>query len=101
MEITEPIQQIKKIIQENELHVDKTSKAQHWLYRSSANAIGIDEIIGDELITFVKFAKKQELTRLCDDLSFIKETIKNLEEMMTNELNYREFGTAEHTREWC
>ena len=24
----------------------------------------------------------------------------NLEKMAMNELNYREFGTAEHTREW-
>ncbi|MGA9844204.1 MAG: hypothetical protein WBP64_13770 [Nitrososphaeraceae archaeon] len=49
---------------------------------------------------FLKKASKRELNKLCDELSFIKETIGNLEKMAMNELNYREFGTAEHTREW-
>jgi hypothetical protein len=100
MEIAELIQQIKNIIEENELHVDNSSKAKHWLYRSSASVIGLEEIIDDELIMILKFEDKRKLNKLCDDLSFIKETIENLEKMVMNELNYREFGTAEHTREW-
>ncbi|MGA9841564.1 MAG: hypothetical protein WBQ25_04555 [Nitrososphaeraceae archaeon] len=49
---------------------------------------------------FLKKASKRELNKLCDELSFMKETIGNLEKMAMNELNYREFWTAEHTREW-
>lgn len=100
MEIGELIQQIKNIIEENELHVDNSSKAKHWLYRSSAKTISLETIIDDDLIIFLKFAKKRELFKLCDDLSSIKETMANLEKMIMNELNYREFGTAEHTRDW-
>jgi hypothetical protein len=43
---------------------------------------------------------KRNLYRLCDDLSFIKERIGNMEKIVVNELNYRVLGTAEHTREW-
>ncbi len=96
MEITESIQQIKSIIEENELNVDKSLKAQHWLYRSSDK---IPEYVDDKLIAFLKQENKMELNRLCNDLSFIKESIGNLEKIVMNELNCREFGTAEHTRE--
>ena len=37
MDVKEAIQRIKTILEENELHVDKSSKAQHWLYRSSSD----------------------------------------------------------------
>ncbi|MGB0026538.1 MAG: hypothetical protein WBP64_06835 [Nitrososphaeraceae archaeon] len=43
---------------------------------------------------------KRELNKLADELSLLKETIGNLEKIVVNELNYREFGTAEHTRNW-
>ena len=98
MDVKEAIERVKTILEENELNVDKSSKAQHWLYRSSSYKIF--GYLDDELITFLKFANKRELNRLCDDLSFIKETIGNLEKMAMNELHYREFRTAEHTREW-
>ncbi len=97
MEISESIQQIKTIIEENELNVDRSSKAQHWLYRSSDK---IPRYVDDELIVCLKGASRKDLNRLCDDLSFIKETIANLEKMVMNELQYCEFGTAEHTRQW-
>jgi hypothetical protein len=98
MDVKEAVQQIKTILEENELNVDKSLKAQHWLYRSSSyRMLGF---LDDDSIMFLKFASKRELSRLCDDLSSIKETIGNLEKMVVNELNYREFGTAEHTREW-
>lgn len=100
MDVKEAILRVKTILEENELNVDKSSKAQHWLYRSSSSSDKIFGYLDDELITFLKFANKRELNRLCDDLSFIKETIGNLEKMAMNELHYREFGTAEHTREW-
>ena len=35
MDILETIRRIKIILEENGLDVDKASKAQHWLYRSS------------------------------------------------------------------
>src|SRR5215831_7299705 len=100
MEITSSIRQIKKILEENELYVDKSSKAKHWLYRSSAKTVSLGEKIDDELIMSLDFTNKRELNKLCDDLAFIKETILNLESVLKNERNYREFGTAEHTREW-
>jgi hypothetical protein len=97
MDILKTIQRIKIILEENELNIDKSSKAQHWLYRSSDK---IPRYVDDDLITFLKNASKRELNKLCDELSFMKEKIGNLEKMAMNELNYREFGTAEHTREW-
>jgi hypothetical protein len=54
--------------------------------------------VDDELITYLSEQSKRELNKLADDLSFIKDTIGNLEKIVVNELNYREFGTAEHTR---
>ena len=97
MDIFETIQRIKDILEDNGLHVDKALKAQHWLYRSGNK---IPKNVDDESIVFLREENKRELYRLCDDLSYIKETIANLEKIVVNELNYREFGTAEHTREW-
>ena len=97
MEISESIEQIKTILEENGLDIDKASKAQHWLYRSSNK---IPRHIDNELIMSISEESKRNLYRLCDDLSFIKERIGNLEKVVMNELNYRELGTAEHTREW-
>ena len=97
MDIFETIQRIKTILEDNGVNIDKALKAQHWLYRSSNKT---PKIVDDELIVSVREQNKRELYRLCDDLSYIKETITNLEKIFMNELNYREFGTAEHTREW-
>ena len=97
MDIFETIQRIKTILEDNGVHIDKAMKAQHWLYRSSNK---IPKNIGDDLIVFLNEENKKELYRMCDDLSYTKETIGDLEKIVTNELNYREFGTAEHTREW-
>jgi hypothetical protein len=97
MEISEPIRQVKILIEENGLNIDRSIKAQHWLYRSSDKNLNY---VDDELILSLKEANKRQLNKWCDDLSFIKESIGNLEKIVMNELNYREFGTAEHTREW-
>jgi len=97
MDIFETIQRIKTILEDNGVHIDKAMKAQHWLYRSSNK---IPTQIDDDLIVFLSEENKKELYRLCDDLSYIKETIGDLEKIVMNELNYREFGTVEHTREW-
>jgi hypothetical protein len=97
LEISESIEQIKTILEENGLDVDKALKAQHWLYRSSNK---IPRHIDNELIMSISEERKRNLYRLCDDLSFIKERIEDLEKVVMNELNYRELGTAEHTREW-
>lgn len=35
MDILETIKRIKAIFEEDGLNIDKASKAQHWLYRSS------------------------------------------------------------------
>jgi hypothetical protein len=97
MEISESIEQIKTILEENGLDVDKASKAQHWLYRSGSK---IERYVDHELIMSISEESKRDLYRLCDDLSFIKERIGNMEKIVVNELNYRVLGTAEHTREW-
>jgi hypothetical protein len=97
MDIFETIQRIKTVLEDNGVHVDKAVKAQHWLYRSSNK---IHNNIDEDLIVFLSEENKRELYRLCDDLSYIKETIGDLEKIVMNELNCREFGTAEHTREW-
>lgn len=97
MDIFETIQRIKTILEDNGVNIDKATKAQHWLYRSSNR---IPKVIDDKLIIFLSEENKKELYRMCDDLSYIKETIGDLEKIVMNELNYREFGTAEHTREW-
>ena len=97
MEISESIQRVKSLIEENGLNIDRSSKAVHWMYRSSDRIPGYTE---DTIIRNISQMKKRDLNRLCDDLSAIRETIGNLEKIVMNELNYREFGTAEHTRDW-
>ena len=96
MDVLETIRRIKTIFEEDGLNIDKSSKAQNRLYRRTDK---IPRYVDDDLIMLLKKASKRELNKLCDELSFIKETIGNLEKMAMNEVNYREFGTAEHTRE--
>ena len=97
MEISESIEQIKTILEENGLDVDEALKAQHWLYRSSNK---FPRHINNDLIMSISEESKRNLYRLCDDVSFIKEGIADLEKVVMNKLNYRELGTAEYTREW-
>ena len=59
MEISESIQQIKTILEENGLDVDRALKAQHWLYRSGTR---VSRDVDDELITSISRIQQARLT---------------------------------------
>jgi hypothetical protein len=101
MELIDSIRQFRVKLDVAGKDINKSLKAQHWLYRSNDEIQGAkhDPSITNPLILASQM-NERELNELCYDLSAINETLGDLEKIAMNELNYREFGTAKHTRDW-
>jgi hypothetical protein len=73
-------------------------RMNHFYYRSANDNKNFEKTYSSDQLVEITHFNNSQLRRLFDELQIVSECVEDLQTSINNEMNYRCFGTCEHTR---